>query len=483
MAIEDERFYEHNGIDVMGIIRAGVTGLRNGRFSEGASTITQQLLKNNVFTEWTSENSMVDKFRRKFQEQYLALELEKVMSKEDILINYMNTINLGQNTLGVQAASLRYFGKDVSQLTLSECAVIASITQNPSKLNPISRPENNAERRDKVLRNMLKQGYISQAEYDTAMADDVYSRIQLVDAETTDDTINSYFVDALTEDVLEDLVKAGYTEQQAFTLLYSGGLKIYSTQDPDIQSICDDIYNNEENYPANVKWYLNYTLTVERSDGTKENSSTEMFRSYFREQNKGFNLIYASKEDAYADIETYKEYFVGGNGEVFDENITLTPQPQVSLTVEDQSTGYIVAMIGGRGAKSASRTLNRATSAARQPGSTFKIVSTYVPALDSAGLTLATVQNDAPFNYQNGTPVRNWYGEKYRGLCSLRDGIRDSLNIVAVKTLTQISPQLGFDYLINLGFTTLVEQRVASNGQVFSDITQSLSLGLSLIHI
>ena len=458
VAIEDERFYEHNGIDVMGIIRAGVTGLRNGRFSEGASTITQQLLKNNVFTEWTSENSMVDKFRRKFQEQYLALELEKVMSKEDILINYMNTINLGQNTLGVQAASLRYFGKDVSQLTLSECAVIASITQNPSKLNPISRPENNAERRDKVLRNMLKQGYISQAEYDTAMADDVYSRIQLVDAETTDDTINSYFVDALTEDVLEDLVKAGYTEQQAFTLLYSGGLKIYSTQDPDIQGICDDIYNNEENYPANVKWYLNYTLTVERSDGTKENSSTEMFRSYFREQNKGFNLIYASKEDAYADIETYKEYFVGGNGEVFDENITLTPQPQVSLTVEDQSTGYIVAMIGGRGAKSASRTLNRATSAARQPGSTFKIVSTYVPALDSAGLTLATVQNDAPFNYQNGTPVRNWYGEKYRGLCSLRDGIRDSLNIVAVKTLTQISPQLGFDYLINLGFTTLVEQ-------------------------
>ena len=477
VAIEDERFYEHNGIDVMGIIRAGVTGLRNGRFSEGASTITQQLLKNNVFTEWTSENSMVDKFRRKFQEQYLALELEKVMSKEDILINYMNTINLGQNTLGVQAASLRYFGKDVSQLTLSECAVIASITQNPSRLNPISRPENNAERRDKVLRNMLKQGYISQAEYDTAMADDVYSRIQLVDAETTDDTINSYFVDALTEDVLEDLVKAGYTEQQAFTLLYSGGLKIYSTQDPDIQGICDDIYNNEENYPANVKWYLNYTLTVERSDGTKENSSTEMFRNYFREQNKGFNLIYASKEDAYADIETYKEYFVGGNGEVFDENITLTPQPQVSLTVEDQSTGYIVAMIGGRGAKSASRTLNRATSAARQPGSTFKIVSTYVPALDSAGLTLATVQNDAPFNYQNGTPVRNWYGEKYRGLCSLRDGIRDSLNIVAVKTLTQISPQLGFDYLINLGFTTLVEQRVASNGQVFSDITQSLSLG------
>lgn len=477
VAIEDERFYEHNGIDVMGIIRAGVMGLKNGHFSEGASTITQQLLKNNVFTDWTSEDSLADKFRRKFQEQYLALELEKVMSKEDILINYMNTINLGQNTLGVQAASLRYFGKDVSQLTLSECAVIASITQNPSKLNPISHPDKNAERRDKVLKNMLEQGFVSQAEYDEAKRDNVYSRIQLVDSETTDDTINSYFVDALTEDVLEDLVKAGYTETQAFTLLYSGGLKIYSTQDPDIQGICDDIYTNEENYPSNVKWYLNYALTVERSDGSHDNSSTEMFRSHFREENKGYNLIYSSKEDAYADIEAYKEFFIAGDGEVYDEKISLTPQPQVSLTVEDQSTGYVVAMIGGRGSKAASRTLNRATSAARQPGSTFKIVSTYVPALDSAGLTLATVQNDAPFNYQNGTPVRNWYGESYRGLCSLRDGIRDSLNIVAVKTLTQISPQLGFDYLINLGFTTLVDQRVASNGQVFSDITQSLSLG------
>lgn len=477
VAIEDERFYEHNGIDVMGIIRAGVTGLKNKHFSEGASTITQQLLKNNVFTDWTSEDSMADKFRRKFQEQYLALELEKVMTKEDILINYMNTINLGQNTLGVQAASLRYFGKDVSTLTLSECAVIASITQNPSRFNPISHPENNAERRDKVLNKMLTQGYITQAEYDQAKRDNVYSRIQLIDSETSDDIINSYFVDALTEDILADLVNAGYTETQAFTLLYSGGLKIYSTQDPDIQGICDSVLSNDENYPSNVKWYLNYELTSMLPDGTKENSSTEMFKSFFKEENKGYNLIYSSQEDAYADIETYKQHFLKGGAEVFDEKISLTPQPQVSVTVEDQSSGYVVAMVGGRGTKSASRTLNRATDAARQPGSTFKVVSTYAPALDSAGLTLATVQNDAPFNYLNGTPVRNWYGESYRGLCSLRDGIRDSLNIVAVKTLTQISPQLGFDYLLNFGFTTLVNQRVASNGQVFSDITQSLSLG------
>ena len=477
VAVEDARFYEHNGIDVKGIIRAGVTAVTQGDFSQGASTITQQLLKNNVFTEWTSESSMIDKFKRKFQEQYLALELEKVMSKNDILINYMNTINLGQNTLGVQAASLRYFGKDVSTLSLSECAVIAGITQNPSRYNPISHPDKNAERREKVLRNMREQGYITQADYDSAMADDVYSRIQLIDSETADDTINSYFVDALTDDVLSDLIAAGYTDTQAYTLLYSGGLKIYSTQDPQIQKICDEVMSNEENFPSGTKWYLNYQMTVQQADGNMYNTSTEMFRSYYRQFDKSYNLIYPDTESAYADIESYKEAVLEPGDEVFDEKISLTPQPQVSITVEDQSTGQIVAMVGGRGSKTASRTLNRATDTTRQPGSTFKIVSTYAPALDSAGLTLAYVQNDAPFNYANGTPVRNWYGEQYRGLTSLREGIRESMNIIAVKTLTQITPQLGFDYLQSFGFTTLVDRREAKDGTVYSDITQALALG------
>ena len=148
VAIEDERFYEHNGIDIKGILRAAYVGITNGfHFTEGASTITQQLLKNNVFTDWTSEDSFAESLKRKIQEQYLAIELTKSMSKDEVLLNYMNTINLGQNTLGVQAASLRYFNKSVNSLTLSECAVIAGITQNPSRLNPISHPEENAKRR------------------------------------------------------------------------------------------------------------------------------------------------------------------------------------------------------------------------------------------------------------------------------------------------------------------------------------------------
>lgn len=481
VAVEDSRFYSHNGIDIKGIVRAGVVGIQNklrgGDFTEGASTITQQLLKNNVFTDWTSEDSFADRLKRKIQEQYLALELEKVMDKDSILINYMNTINLGQNTLGVQAASMRYFNKSVSDLNLSECAVIAGITKNPSRYNPITHPDKNAERRQKVLEDMQRDGYITQEQYDEAMADDVYSRIQIADSENEDSSVNTYFVDALTDDVLEDLIAAGYNETQAFTLLYSGGLKIYSTQDPKIQQICDETFADETNFPANTKWYLNYELTIEKSNGDKENHSTEMFRTYWKEnRSKSYNLIYTSQEEAYQDIELYKEAIMRSGDEVLGETISLTPQPQVSIVVEDQSTGYIVAMEGGRGAKSGSRTLNRATDTTRQPGSTFKVVSTYAPAFDSAGLTLATVMNDAPFNYADGRPVANWYGENYRGLSSLREGIAQSMNIVAVKTLTQITPQLGFDYLKNFGFTTL-EERKEINGKVYSDIQQALALG------
>ena len=482
VAIEDERFYEHNGIDIKGIIRAAYVGISNGfHFTEGASTITQQLLKNNVFTNWTKEDGFMDKIKRKIQEQYLAIELTKTMSKDDVLVNYMNTINLGQNTLGVQAASLRYFNKSVNTLTLSECAVIAGITQNPSKFNPISHPDNNAQRREKVLNNMLEQGYITQTEYDEAMADDVYSRIQIVNAKVEEDSVNTYFVDALTDDIMEDLMATGnYTETQAYTLLYSGGLKIYATQDPHVQEICDEAFSNEENYPEGTRWQLSYELTTQDSNGNFKNYSTEMYRQYFKEMDSSFNLLYSSQEAAYDAIEQYKAAVMEPSEEVYGENITLTPQPQVSIVIEDQSTGYVVAMVGGRGQKEASRTLNRATDSKRQPGSTFKIVAVYAPALDSAGLTLATVMNDAPFNYANGRPVNNWWGSEYRGLNSLRTAIAQSMNIIAVKTLTQITPQLGFDYLKNFGFTTLVEREeitVGGKTQVFSDIQQSLALG------
>ena len=171
VAIEDERFYQHNGIDLQGIIRAGVKGITSGNFDEGASTLTQQLIKNNVFINFMDEKTFYDRLQRKIQEQFLAIEIEKQMSKDEILEAYMNTINLGQSCLGVQSASERYFGKDVSELTLSESALIAGITQSPSGYDPVLHPEANRSRREDVLDKMLEQNYITQAAYDEAMAD------------------------------------------------------------------------------------------------------------------------------------------------------------------------------------------------------------------------------------------------------------------------------------------------------------------------
>lgn len=460
VAIEDERFYEHNGIDLQGILRAGLKGVASGfHFTEGASTITQQLLKNTVFTEWTSEQSMADKFERKFQEQYLALQLEKVVDKDWILENYLNAINLGQNTLGVGVASERYFGKDVSELNLSECAVLAAITQSPTKYNPILHPENNAERRGKVLNNMLEQGYITQSEYDEAIADNVYDRIQLVNVESQDDNINSYFVDEMTDQIIQDFIDIlGYTETQAYKALYQGGLTIYSTQDPSIQAICDEEINNLENYPTDPKVSFSYRVSIESPDGTVSNYSQQTMLSYYQSANKNYNINFASEEEALAAIEQYKADIMEEGDVVVDgsETLSFTLQPQTALTIIDQATGEVKAIVGGRGDKTANKTLNRATDTTRQPGSTFKIIAAYAPALDAGGKTLADVQDDAPYTYSTGEGASvNNYDGRYRGFTTLREAITDSINIVTVKTLAEIGPSLGYDYIRNFGFTSV----------------------------
>ena len=477
VAIEDERFYTHNGIDIKGIMRAGVKAL-SGNLHQGASTITQQLLKNNVFTSWTDESSMIDKFKRKFQEQYCAVQLEKIMTKDQILENYLNTINLGQGTLGVQAASQRYFGKNVSDLNISESAVIACITQNPSKWNPISHPDNNAKRREEVLTKMRDQGYINEAQFAEAMADDVYSRIQVVNEKVEKKTIYTYFVDELTEQVLNDLQEnLGYSYTQAYNALYSGGLSIFTTQDPNIQKICDEEFANEENYPPKTRYYLKYEASYTDGDNEAVNFSTQYFEKHFKEKRgKGFNCIFDTEDDAYAAIEEFKADVEQPDYNFITESISLTPQPQASISIIDQATGEVKAVVGGRGAKKASLTLNRATDTKRQPGSCFKVLAAYAPALDAAGKSLASTQVDEPYSYANGRPVKNWYSG-YKGICTYRYGIEQSLNIVAVKTITEITPQLGFDYLLNFGFTTLVDRRVERDGSISSDITQALALG------
>ena len=314
VAIEDERFYEHKGIDAPGILRAAVIGVTSGNFSEGASTITQQLIKNNVFTEWTNETS-VERIKRKLQEQYLAIELEKSMSKDTILLNYLNTINLGHGTLGVEAASQRYFDKSCNELSVSECAVLASIPQNPTQFDPVIYPEQNGQRRQVVLEYMLNQGYLSQEDYEAALADDVYSRIQEVNIEkqVEDNRINSYFVDALQNQLLKDL-------------------KIYSTLDPEIQRICDEECSEDSgNFPDNVKYMLSYRLSVINEDGTTSNYDSNSLANWLVDQGWDADLMYSSKDDAYSDIEDYRYSVMSDpNTQKYTESVSLAPQPEIA---------------------------------------------------------------------------------------------------------------------------------------------------------
>ena len=387
------------------------------------------------------------------------------MSKEEILEAYMNTINLGQGCLGVQTAATRYFNKDAADLTLSECAVIAAITQNPTIYDPVTNPEKNATRRETVLSNMLDQGYITQAEYDEAMADQVYDRILETAAVTADTTPYSYFTDALIEDVVQDLMdEKGYTETQAYNLIYSGGLTIKSTQDTSIQAICDEVVSDESYYPA-TEYGLEYAMTIHRADGSSENYSKENLRTFISENYDSENpLVFSSEDEALQMIEAYKATLNINTdaGDYVDERYTITLQPQVSFVVMDQYTGQVKAIVGGRGEKSGNLTFNRATDDPQQPGSVFKILSTYAPGLNEGKISLATTKVDEPYEYESGQNVPNSYSG-YRGTMTVRDAIRISCNTIAVQTLTDdVGLRTGYDYLKNnFEFSTIVEDDIA----------------------
>ena len=477
IAIEDERFYSHNGIDLYGIIRATFLGIRNQSLSQGGSTITQQLIKNNLLGI-QPEKTMMERLERKIKEQSLALELEKIASKKYILEEYLNAINLGEGTLGVQTASQKYFNKDVSDLTLSECAVLAGITKNPTRLDPITHPESNASRRLLVLQNMLDQHYITKSQYREALRDDVYTRIQKNAAAPAKKTTNSYFEDALILQVVKDLKKQlGYDETKAYNAIYSGGLKIYSTQDQQIQKIADSVTNDASNYPKATKIALSYSLSAKTVSGKDVVYSDHNLLDYMRKNNLGNQLIFTDEASAKTVVTKFKQYILSKGETITNESFQTTIQPQISMTIMNQSNGTVEALVGGRGNKTSDLSLNRATGTTRQPGSTFKILSAFLPALDKNHMTLATVYEDAPYNYiDTNRPVRNYY-KGYKGYSTIREAITNSMNVVSAKTIADVTPKTSFEYLMNLGFSTLVSNETTSNGNVYTDITQSLSLG------
>ena len=493
IAIEDSRFYEHNGIDLKGILRAAYVGITNGRFSEGASTITQQLIKNNVL-QGGYETNMTDKLRRKIQEQFLAVKLEDQLdSKETILEYYLNTINLGGNCLGVQTAANRYFGKNVWELTLSECSVLAATTSNPSRYNPLTHPKENAVRRKIVLEKMYEQNFITYDQKNDALDDDVYSRIQTVNNTTSGSTVFSYFTDAVYNQVCDDLQsKLGYSASQSYKLLYSGGLQIYSTMDPSIQSIVDEEVNNADNYISStgsrlLEYSLNYALTVCHADGSESTYTENDLISYFQSEKKQatFANIYASKEDIYRSVREFKASLLISGDSVTSETIIPILEPQESVVVMNQSNGQVAAISGGRGEKEGSLTLNRALHCSRQPGSISMILGTFAPAIDSCGATLASTYYDAPYLSGN-QQVLNWWGNPYLGYNNIRQAITYSMNVIGARCLTSlVSDSTAYDYLelFGLGSADLFEtsSSLASTSQSYTVTNEMLTAAFASI--
>ncbi len=499
VALEDERFYQHSGIDARGILRAAVSVVEDKDLNFGASTITQQLIKNQVF-EGGKESNPIAKIKRKVQEQYLSVQLEEVLTKDQILEYYLNYINLGNGSYGVAKAAESYFGKTMAELTLSEASVLAPIAYSPTYRNPITYPDENAERRKSCLDNMLKLGWCTKEEYDEALADDVYTRIAAYNQEkkATTSTTFSYFTDELVEQIIIDLQeKLGYSYDQAQQLLYYGGLSIYTTQDREIQKVVDKYYTDEENFPAfgfsssgGSCYELTYALSVYKADGTVIHYQRSHLLQYFEDfvdseglyyhedgKKKGITELTLSPDDIYAKIDEFRAAKVE-EGDTYVESKYLTPQPQSSFSIIEQSTGKVVAIYGGRGPKAGSLTLNRASNTTRSVGSTFKVLASFLPALDAGGLTLASVQDDTQYFYPGtAKEVINWYSTGFRGLQSIRTGIYNSLNIVAVKTLEQIGASLGYEYLEKLGFSTLVKYQANDDGTVYSDVNLAIALG------
>ena len=431
IAIEDKRFEKHHGVDWKGTTRAIVYTLF-GKNVQGGSTITQQLVKN-----VTGDNEVTVK--RKITEIYRALELEKRYEKDEILEAYLNEVFFGQSCYGVVMASRMYFNKDVSDLTLAECASLMGITNNPSMYDPTLSSwtrENNRERQLTILGAMLEQGKISQEEYDEAKAEDIVfsngftisgkyvgSDGTVTDPEpeepSTDDTESpadeeeptikgrySWFTEAMIGDVADALVeKYGITDkvrdngttytayEQAWDMVHGKGYKIYTTQNPKYQKIAEDVCYNLDNIP--------YTSSYTNSAGEQ-----------------------------------------------------VEDQLQIALTIVDPTNGYVVAMIGGAGEKQADRVWNWAVNA-RQCGSAIKPVSTYAPALDDGTINGASVIDDYPMLLNGDVWPRNanW---RYQGLTALHTAIAQSLNTCAVRTNLAYGVDRSYEFLVNkLGFENL----------------------------
>ncbi|MCL2404235.1 MAG: transglycosylase domain-containing protein [Defluviitaleaceae bacterium] len=476
IAIEDERFFDHNGVDVRGIGRA-VWRLVNPAYNtaEGASTITQQLIKNRL-ERFDSD------LTTKLQEQYLAVRWERELTellgctrqaKYYILEEYLNTINLGRTNHGVQAAAQFYFGIDVGDLSIVQAASIAAITQNPTWLVPDRHPDRNWVRTQLVLDNMLRLEFITEAEHNEAINTNVFDTIVRNDAGEIRDTISPFdcFTDALFLQLRGDLEEAfGLSTFEAEALLFTGGLRIYSTQDLRMQAIVDEAMLDDSLFPSGAGRFeidVFYDLTMRNTltNGISRRSGTRTVNN----MDEAIAAIYEMQQD-----------MLGTHDEIVAESRIFTPQPQAGFVLMDHHSGHVLAIRGVRGERAnASRLHCRATRATRSPGSQLK------PLIFAAGFDIGVLSpgspiEDAPWavHPQGGQrwEPRNWWRGGFRGFQTARQAIHTSMNVVSARALVDyVGIETTFAYLLNLGFTTL--EGVTPDGRTWSDRIPALSLG------
>ncbi len=383
VALEDKRFYDHNGVDWIRTIKC----ISTLDFSQGGSTLTQQLIKN------LTQNKEVT-FVRKFKEIMQALNLEKKYDKSVILEAYLNTLYLDSGCYGVETAAEKYFGKEVSQLNLAESASLLAITNAPTKYNPLNNPENNRTRQIYCLDEMLDQGIISKEEYDTAIDTELVftnsdSYVPNADkakedkeAQEKEEEKQSYYVDYVIQRVIEDLMdEYGYSKQQATDKLYYGGLRIYSAEDMNVQKVMEDVYENRKTFPE--------------EEDTKDN-----------------------------------------------------PAAQSAMTIMDYS-GRVVGIVGGAGEKVGKRGLNRAANSFRQPGSTIKPLSTYAPSIELNQLTWSSMTLDKAIPVKGEMWPHNVDGTLGSGrYTTTQYAIQVSLNTVPARIINQtLGVEKSYEYL------------------------------------
>lgn len=380
VAIEDKRFWEHNGVDWWRTLGAATNLLSSGG-SFGGSTITQQLIKN-----LTGENDV--SISRKLKEIFRAENLEKKYTKEEILECYLNVVNFGSGCKGVQAAANLYYGKDIKDCSLAECAAIAGITQNPYAYSPMNFPDKNKERQQTVLTEMYNQEKITKEEYDQAMTESENMNFVFQEATETgaDDTINNWYIDTMIQDVVSDLQsELGYTKEDAQNMIYYSGLKIYSAMDSSAQEMAEKAVAN-------------------------------------------------------------------------DRNLNSDPDMQCGVYMMDYS-GRVLAIVGSSDEKEGNMWFNYATDAKRQPGSSFKPIAAYAPAIDKGIINYSSIVQDDPIpNYfDDGTAGPNNYDHQFRGPVTVQYALQQSYNPPAVRVYQKLGPQNAYNFLTQkLGFTTLV---------------------------